>query len=229
MTRLQIKNRFRQENPEISTNVISDTVLDSWLLEGNINAATTARLIKGDNVASNIESVVSQAQYDLSTITKFYDIDELPGGGVAYNDKRLTVTTIAELDETRPSWRTASAGTPKRYYRRNQYIYLEPKPDTANLDIDIYSVNLPDDFDDDAKTPFNQLTHLAPFHYSLVLYLQWRAKAKLAKPEERDNAIEIYDKYITWMKNEVDRNIYHAIQFKPSSGYLPTSGMRRPR
>ena len=224
MNRGDIIERFRQENPEITTNVASDAVLQSWCEIGNAETAVRARLIKG---STTFAATADEETYNLvSRISKFYDIDELPGGGVAYNDKRLKLTTPAQLDAERPSWRTASSGTPNSYYRRNENIYLVVPP-SGTSDITIDAVLLADDLDDDSKEPFNGLANLKPFHYALVLYLKMRAfGGKVKKKDTSMTAKEEYEDYIDWIKKENQRGIYQEIKIRPSSGYRSTSRRR---
>src|SRR3990167_2579671 len=222
MTRGEIITRFRQENPEITTNVATDSVLQSWAEIGNTETAVKARLIRGATEFSAIasKSAPDDVQYNLITeINNFYDIDEYPGGGVSYNDKRLTLTTPSQLDADKPGWRTASSGTPTRYYRRNQYINLDPTASGTST-IRVYTVLQPDDLDDNTKEPFNELEHLRPFHYALVLYLKMRAFAgKVKKPETSMTAQQEYESYTKWMLDEVNRNIYQDITLRPPTQY----------
>lgn len=216
MDKLEIKNRFREENPELTSRVIAGSVLDSWLQEGDKNFCARAGLIVG---STTFDSEIDEPEYDLTAqITSFYDIDEYPGGGVAFSDDRLDFRSISELDELRPSWRTASSGTPTDYYRRGGSIFLSPPPDSED-DIEVYAILISDDFDDDAKLPFNQLTYLEPFHYGLVLYLNWRAKGKIGKPEERNVAMAEYNEYIRWTMAELASGKYGPINFTKSGAY----------
>ena len=226
MTRTELISRFREENPELTSRVFADSVLNSWLIAGNLEIACKARLIKGD---TSFSSVAGTRSYDLTTqITNFYDIDDFPGGGVVYDNDPLELTSISELDTRRSSWRTEANGTPKKFWRWNQYLYLDKKPVSVKT-IEVYSILFPGDFDTASETPFNELTHLEPFHYSLVLYMQKRAKAAVGKPEEAQAAEAEYGKYVTWMKNEVNRGIYSAIQFTPALGYIGGRATRRSR
>lgn len=224
MNRGEIITRFRQENPEVTQNVASDATLESWAEVGNLEIARKARLIKGDTTFS---AVVGISEYNLTNeIDKFYDIDELPGGGVAYNNKRLTMESVASLDMKRPSWRTASNGTPKDYFRRNQFLVLGTPPD-ATSDIQVYCILLADPLDDDDKTPFNQLEHLEAYHYSLVLYLKMRVfMGKVKKPDIAQLAQQEYNEYVDNMTKETNRGIFQAIRIRPPSGYMGT-GRRR--
>ena len=222
MNRGKIITRFRQENPSITTNVATDAVLQSWCEIGNLEFATRARLIRGETTWA---ATVDQDTYDLtSRITNFYDIDELPGDGVVYNNKRLDLESPASLSAKRSNWRSASSGTPVDYYRRNQYLVLGRDPSSAE-DILVYSILKPDPLDDDSKTPFNQLTHLEPFHYGLVLYLEMRVYGnKVIRPTSEMTAREEYEAYIEWVKKEVNRGIYREIIFRP-----PTNSRGRKR
>ncbi len=212
MTRQEIQERFRQENPEITDRVITDSVLDSWCLVGDKEICAKARLIKA---VEAITSVTGADTINLTNeISNFYDIDELPGGGVCYNNKRLRMVTMAQLDSERPNWRTADNGTPKDYFRFNNEITFNC-PASSAVTVHIYSILLSNDFDDDNILPFNQYTYLEPFHYSLVLYLTMRAKFKIGKPDEQVNAMAEYENYIKWMKTEIQRGTYAEIQMRP--------------
>ena len=118
MTRTEIIENFRVTNPEITDRVISDAELATFCKEGDKEVCARTRCIVGDETWDAVED---NDNYDLTTyISKFYDIDEYPGGGVSYDDNRLKKTTIAELDQLTPSWRTNDSGTPTKYYRRGK-------------------------------------------------------------------------------------------------------------
>jgi len=219
MTRLEIVTKFRQENPEITERVLTDPVLHSWLEEGNREVCSMTRCII-DQDGTTIETAENDTHYDLTQrIDNFGDIDSYPGSGITYNGKRIDEKTMAQLDQESPNWRARSSGTPKAYYRRGKWIYLDRPVDSNEEDIKVYSVLIPDDFDDDAKTPFNELTYLEPFHYSLIYYLQKRAKMKIGKTGEEVKALQEYDRYIKWMKKEIGGGKYTQIQYKKSNAY----------
>jgi hypothetical protein len=227
MTRTEIIERFRAENPEITANVVPTVTLNSWCLQGDKEICAKARLIVSDGV---ITSVTGQSQYDLTNLTKFYDIDRIPGDGVNRVDtdgryKRLDETTRSELSSNSPSWRSASNGTPKKYYRRGKYMNVWPPPDSSIEEFAIDYVAISDDFNSDAIAPYNQLTYLEPFHPGLVFYLTWRAKAKVGKAEEAATSKAAYDMYVLWMRKEIGGGKYGPIQFVPSG--LPYSGNQR--
>ena len=211
MNREEIKNRFREENSEITDRRVPDTTLDSWCKEADKNFCARVRCIVGD---TTFVSVVSEDTYDLtSKIDKFFDIDEFPGGGVAFNDKRLKLKTIAQWNERRSSWRTASNGTPVEYVKRGQNIILNC-PVASAYDINIYTVLISDDFDDDSKTPFNQLNYLEPFHYAIVLFLSGKAKQKVGKPDEKVLAMSEYESYVKWAKTLLQGSKMGKISFR---------------
>lgn len=216
MTRTEIIDQFRQENPEITSRVITNTVLNSWLLEGNQNVCIRARCIRKS--ATAIASVAEQAGYNLADeISDFFDISEHQDGGIAYDDDRLEERTKAWLDEHYSSWRTASSGTPKHYYRYMNYIYLYPKPDTSDEDIDVDYVAIPADFDSNVE-PFNQIKYLSVFSYSLVKWLKIKAKQKIGKPQDAANAMLEYEEYIKFMKKTIGGYQFGEISFRPKSG-----------
>lgn len=214
MTGNEIIDNFRQANPEITDRVLTDAVLTTWLKEGNMHVATRCRLIVDEET---FNCVVNVSRYDLTNeVEKFFDIDEFPGGGVSYDNKKIYHSTIAELDRRIPSWRTASSGTPRKYYRRGKYIYFE-KPPSEIKEIKVYTVLTPDAFTGGETEPFNQLTYLRPFHYSLVFYLTMRAKMKVGKDVEQASARAEFEGYINWVKKEVGGGKYGTIQFVPQN------------
>lgn len=211
MTKQEVQDRFRQENPEATDRVITNTVLDNWCQVADKEICARTRLIKW---VEDITTIANEDTYNLTNeITNFYDIDELPGGGVVYNNKRLRMKTIAQLDQETPSWRTADSGTPNRYFRFNNMIVFD-RPGATAVTLKIYAVLISNDFNDDNKLPFNEYTHLEPFHYSLVLYLTMRAKFKIGKPNEQMAAMAEYENYVKWMKTEIQRGTYSEIQLK---------------
>lgn len=224
MNRGEIITRMREEAPEITQNVASDSVLKSWVEVGDQEVCTKVRLIKGQTTFS---SIVNERTYSLtSEIPKFYDIDEYPGGGVAYDNRRIDLESIASIDDKRPSWRTESSGSPKDYFRRGGDLVLGRKPSEVK-DIEVYSVLISDPLDNDGKTPFNQLSYLEPFHYSLVLYLKMRVfQGKVRKKDKAEEATAEYNAYINWMKDEIERGIYTNIQLRPASNYRGVSRYR---
>lgn len=227
MTRADIIQRFRDENPELDANVISDVTLNSWLIIGDSEICAKARLIVD---SATVISVPGQGQYDMTLLNNFFDIDENPGGGVTrYNTsgnyKRLTKTTKASLDFNNSQWRTASQGTPLYYYRRGKYINLYPIPDTTITQFTIDFVCISQPFNNDNITPYNQLPYLSPFHPGLVLYLQWRAKVKIGKSDEALAAQQLYMQYVQWMITSVGGGKFGSIEFRPQG--LPSAGRQR--
>ncbi len=214
MDRSDIVDKFREENPEITVRVITNTVLNSWLLEGNLDFCIKTRCIV-DQDGTTIETTEDETYWDLTDeIDNFYDIDSWPGSGVTYNGKKLDKKTMAELDMESPTWRDRSSGTPLAWYRRGKYLYVDRPIGSAAEDIKVYSVLLPDDFDSDVA-PFNALTHLEAFHYALVLYLQGRAKGKVGKREDKASAMLEYLDYARWVKSELGGGKFGNIYFRP--------------
>lgn len=213
MIRSDIIDQFRQENLDIPSRVISDTVLYDWCEQGDKLFCATTRCIVDQN-GSAWDSAVNDQYYDLmSKITNFYDIDDYPGSGVLYNGKRLTKTTMAALDSKSSNWRARTAGTPQEWYRRGKYLYLDRKIDTAGTNyMRVYAVLISDDWTTDVA-PFNQLTYLEPYHSVIVLYLAMKAKAKVGKPEEAAKAQAEYSAFVGWAKKQLGGNKGAPIQF----------------
>jgi len=217
MTRNEIIEAFRDENPTIDKRVVSDAVLYDWCKVGDkIICALTRCIVTDVAFDSVVTTSVYNTRYDLShEIDKFYDIDDFPGGGVSYDDDPLEKTTVAELDELTPNWRTNSAGTPDKYYRRGKWLYFNCPVSTAAKEIRVYAVLVSDDFDNDSKTPYNELSYLEPFHNGINKYLQWQAKIKTRETQDAATAkAEFYD-YATWMKKMIGGNKFGPIRFIP--------------
>lgn len=215
MNRQEIIQVMRSECPEITERVLSNTILYSWCKEGNRDVCARTRCIV-DEDGTVIETNENDQRLDLTVhISKFYDIDEYPGSGVLYNNKRLDPTTMAQLDEDDESWRDRNSGTPEEYYRRGKWLCLDRAINSAEDDIKVYSVLRPDDFDADDKTPFNGLEYLESFHYAIVKYLQWKAKEKISKPEEGVKAQGEYLAYIDYMKKMLGGGKFGPIYYRP--------------
>lgn len=209
---------FRNENPEITDRVISDALLNDWLLQGNKEVCASTRCIVDDG--TTIGTTEDDTSWNLeSNITNFFDIDAYPGGGVTYNKKRLEEVTMAQLDQEKPNWRSNSSGTPKKYYRRMDNIYTEKPIDSNAYDLKVYSVLKPNDFDDDAKSPFNELGYLEVYHYSMVLFLQKKAKMKISKETEEGKAGQEFAGYVIWMKKMLGGGKYTKKQYNRSGAY----------
>jgi hypothetical protein len=224
MTRQEIIQTFRRENPEITERVLTNPVLESFCLEGNKDVCSRTRCIV-DEDGSIISTSEGDQRFDLTVhVSNFYDIDEFPGSGVLYNNKRLTKTSMADLDTEDESWRNRTGGTPKKYYRRGKWLCLDRPIDSNEEDIKVYAVLKPDDFDADSKTPYNELDYLEPFHYGIVKYLQWKAKEKVGKGNEGTKAESEYLAYIEYMKKMLGGGKFSPIRFIPRTG--TTKGVR---
>lgn len=223
-----IIQRFRDENPELDANVISDATLQSWLLVGDLEICTKARLIVQEGFS--IPAVVNQSTYDITQTTAlFLDIDESVGGGLCYYNtsgqyKRIDKVSKAYLDNNNSQWRTGSAGTPRWYYRYGKNIVVYPKPDSTITNFTVDLVLLSNPFNNLNITPFNQLPYLSPFHPSLIFYLMWRAKVKIGKAEESDTALKAYGVYVDWMVKTIGGGKFGPMEFRPSG--LPSRGFQ---
>lgn len=224
-----IIQRFRDENPELDANVIPDATLMAWLLIGDQEVCMKVRLIIQEG--TSIPAIQGQNTYNLTNLSPlFFDINEQPGGGICqFNTstsyKRLTKRTKAWLDVNNAQWRTASQGTPRYYYRSGANVIVYPTPDNTIINFTVDLVILSNPFNNINIMPYNQLPYLAPFHYALVLYLAWRAKAKIGKDEESDTALKAYDGYVQWMINTIGGGKYDQIELRPQG--LPSIGFQR--
>jgi len=213
MIRSEIIDQFRRENPEITSRVLTDDSLYAMCKLGDKNFCAITRCIV-DQDGTTISTSENDQYFDLEAeIDNFYDIDDWPGSGVLYNNKALTKTTMGELDMESPTWRDWDSGTPKKWYRRGKYLYLDKPIDSAADDLIIYAVLISDDWDSDVA-PYNQLGHLEPYHEAMVLYLTKRAKAKIGKGDEAKNANTEYLDYCRWAKTQIGGNKSGSIFFR---------------
>ncbi len=222
MTLSEIITRFRRDNPEITERVAGDEVIKDWAFDADKEFCAISRCIVGDFVFDSVAtSSVYNTRYDLSAEEpKFYDIDTYPGGGVIFNNVPLDKTTVSELDQQDDgAWRTSSAGTPEKFYRRGQYLYFDCPVKTADLDIRVYAVLLSDDFIADDQEPLNGLAYLEPFHPGILKYLEWQGKLKVGKPPEAQIKRQEFLDYANWTKTQLGGNKYGPIQLTKSGAY----------
>lgn len=209
MTRQEVKDTFRSENPDITDRVIDDPVLNTWCVQGNLDMAIRARLIRGE--FTYVTSGTEEFFRDLTAENdKFYDIDESPGGGIEYDGRRIVKDTMAGISTRRRRWRERTSGRVTRYFRRGQFLWYE-RPAEDGKTIRVYAVLLPDEWDDDNKIPFNELTYLEPFHPGLVKYLEWKSKGKIEKGQAEVDARNQYRDYANWALEQVGGDILGAI------------------
>ena len=205
MNRATIRERFRSENPEITERVVSDAILNGWMLDGDKDICMLTKAIIS-NIPETFNAVVGTQYYDLTVnISKFQEIDEYPGGGVWFNNRALDKSTSSEMNYTLAGWKDdPSNSTPQRYFRRNQYLWFDVPPDAAS-EIAVSTVYISDDFDSDNKTPYNELTYLEPYHPGIMKYLQWKAKQKVGKDNEAKKAEAEYYTYAKRMYKNINR------------------------
>lgn len=216
MIREEITQRFRDENSELPLRVISNTVLNSFLLVGDKDVCAKTRCIV-DQDGETIETTENEEYWDLTDeIDNFYTIDDWPASGVTYNGKALKKTTMTELDMKSPTWRSRNSGTPSAWYRRGKWLYVDRPIDSNEYDIKVYAILISDDFDSNVM-PFNQLQYLEPFHPILVRYLKWRAKEKIGKPKDALTARQEYFVAVEDMKKMLGGNIQGPIYFRPKT------------
>lgn len=217
MTRAEIITMFRGDNPDIPERVVGNTELHNWCKIGDKEICAETRCIITDFTFNSVaSSTVYTARHDLvAEESKFFDIDTLYGGGVIFDDDHLEETSPAKLDEDNPNWRDRTAGTPEKWYRRGKWLYFDTPILTADLEIRVYASLISDDFDNDGKSPFNEITFLEPYHYALVLYLQKKAKMKAGKPGEEIKAQREYNDYIKWMKRMLTGGKAVPILYRP--------------
>lgn len=215
-TRQEIREDFRAENPEIDIRVITDATLNVWMKKANKEICCETRCIVS-NVSKTFTTTSGLQYYDLeSLIDKFFDIDDMPGGGVYYNDEPVDKASPSEMNVKKHKWRSADSGTPSYWWLRGQYLWFDKAPDAAQ-DVDVDCILLADDLTSDAQQPFNGLSHLQVYTDSISKYLQWRCKAKVGKNDEASIAKKEYLEYLQWMKKSVKRMKAAIIQMRPKS------------
>jgi len=104
-----------------------DAEIERWLNEGqNIFTTTTKCLSK--YYEHELETGEIENDREVRMNSDFIAFDE---GGVLYNDKPLTPTSLKALDEWVGSWRDTT-GTPTRFYVRGDMIGFYPKPSVGD-------------------------------------------------------------------------------------------------
>lgn len=223
MTRQEIRERFRQENPDITDRTISDTVLNDWINLGQEEMAAETQFLVEDLAFTTVST---QLSYDLTTLSsKFYNIDD-KSSGVFYDNKFLVPSSPAELANSNKRFKENTAGEPKAWYRRQNTITLDKYPESAK-ELLVPCVLLPNDMTSDSDIPFNGLLYLSPVHYGLVAYLTMKAKGKLDKKEAMSIAQQEYMTYVQKGRNLVTSNRKGAVSNLPRKHYYqPSSGYR---
>ena len=202
MNRADMRTRFRAENPEITERVITDDVLNGWMLDGDKDICAGTRCIVS-NTPETFSAVEDTQYYDLTAeITRFFDIDEYPGGGVWFDNQPLTKATESEMNYILRNWKSADSGTPRKYFRRGKYLWFDYAPDSTDT-IAVSTVYISDDFDDDTDTPYNGLSYLQPYHPGVLKYIQWKAKQKVGKDQEAAKAELEYQTFIRRMRKNI--------------------------
>ena len=214
MIRSEIIEAFRVDNPEITSRVITDPQLYEYCEQGDKDFCAETRCIY-DQDGTAWTPAVGDKYYDLtSKITNFYDIDDTYASGVVYNGKRLDKATMSELDTETPTWRANANGTPRKWYRRGKYLYLDRGIDTAGTNyVRVYAILNSDDWNTNVA-PYNQISYLVPFHRAMVLYLAMRCKQKIGKVEESQKAQAEYQAYVAWSKKQLLGNKSGMIFFR---------------
>ena len=221
MDRATIRTRFRAENPELTTRVVTDATLNGWILDGDKDICAATRCIIS-NIPEIISAVEDTQYYDLTAnISNFFDIDEYPGGGVWYDDQPLEKCSEAEMNYILRNWKDPTSGTPRKYFRRGRYIWFDVPPDTDDIEIAISTVYISDDFNADGDTPYNGLSYLEPYHPGVLKYIQWKAKMKVGKDEEQASAQREYYTFVKRMAKAVRGGQNNATYFvnRGSSGH----------
>ena len=203
MNRAEIRQTFRDDNPDMPARVVSDTTLNAWCKLANKEICAETWCIV-TNESESFTSEVGVWYYDLATkIDKFYEIDDFPGGGVYYDNDPMRKLTPGRMNTIDRTWKLRGNGRPTRYWRRGRFVWFD-RPNEAGKTIEVDAVLVPDPFDSDTKSPYNSLTHLEPFHEAVVRYLTWRAKAgKAGKDQEAAIARSLYQAYVVQMKKKV--------------------------
>jgi len=125
-----IRNRFNALNDTF----FSNDELFSYIYAAELELATELDLIEG---FATDTTVADQRNYNYPT--NAYKIK-----AVLVNDKSVKRVSLKDGQDYE-IWDDATSGTPDAFYEWNDVIYLDPPPDTAGQDIDIYSYNLPTD------------------------------------------------------------------------------------
>ena len=123
-----IRNKFNAANDSF----FSSSEIYSYIYEAELEAALELDLIEASDTDT---TVADQRNYNFPT--NAYKIK-----AVLVDDKSLSRMSLKDGEDAE-IWDDATSGEPDRFYEWNEVIYLDPAPDTAGLDIDIYYYKYP--------------------------------------------------------------------------------------
>jgi len=113
------------------------------------------------------------------------DFIALDEGGVLYNDKPLTQTSLKHLDEWGKDWRSRT-GTPTHFYFRGDYIGFYPKPSIGDK-VSYYGIERAPYLDSDIVEPLSGDYRVIALRKCLRDYavaMCWYKKNEIAKYQE---------------------------------------------
>ena len=105
----------------------TDAEITRWLNEGQEIFSTTTKCLS-KYYSHELEASNIKHDREIRLFSDFIGFDE---GGVLYNDKPLTPTSLKALDEWVGSWRDTT-GTPTRFYVRGDVMGFYPKPSVGD-------------------------------------------------------------------------------------------------
>lgn len=212
LTRLEIRNQVRRninDVPGVAAqfrhgNETLNELIDD--VQREVNAMTWAV-----EASSSITLVAGTTYYTMPT-------NMIVPMRVQFSDARGVRTTLNEdsehsITENTPDFERNSVGIPTRYFMRQSkaggtelQMGILPIPNaqsTGTLRID-YAVQL-NDMDEDSDIPFNGLSHLEPYHYTIIWGVSLRIKAMEGDAGGVQNFSGLYDRSLKIMRDNLGK------------------------
>jgi len=166
----------------------TDEEITEWLNEGQEVFGTFAKcLSKYYEHELELGNIKNDREIRLGHDGDFLAFDE---GGVLYNDKPLTQTSLKALDEWVGSWRD-STGTPTRFYVRGDMIGFYPKPSVGDT-VKYYGIERATTLANDV-VPFSGDYRVVAFRRHIRDYaisLCWEKKNEITKADRKMRSFE---------------------------------------
>jgi len=188
MTLTTFRLLIRALVPGAKTSVVKTDVLDLLINEGvrDVNVRVSAYLgNKTFNVTAEVQEYLMSAHID--------DFVGFSEGGLYWNDgtaatvdwKRLTAMSRETLNTQYPQWLNNSSDSPLRYFRDNDSLMIDPKPNTTLASgFWAFYVKKPNDMTAGTHYPFTgtatEITALSVLDEAIIDYVRY----KLAIPLE---------------------------------------------
>lgn len=191
----------------------SDDEITRWVNEGQEILATKTGLLSSYYHKVLVEEDIENGR----EIRLNHDFLAFDRGGVLYNGKPLSPTSINVLDDYSPNWRNVS-GVPVKYYTRGDHLGFYPKPSVGDT-VSYYGIERADKLSDEER-PFNNDYRTVSFRKHIRDYAIahcWYKKNEMAKYAEK---MASFENGIREVKAILTKNEDEAVFMIPDSKHF---------